>query len=124
MQGAVSVKAPNGKSYNTGYQPPANNPATTVKSQPALNFKADFNNFKSGVKDIVYGNSSKDKDRDRRKSPAVVTAKPSATPKPATTTTTKVTSGGTVNKNTGSSAGSRIANSIKDKLLESLRKGK
>ena len=131
MQGAVSVKAPNGKSYSTGYQPPANNPATTVKSQPALNFNADFNNFKSGVRDIAYGNSSKDKDRGRSKSPAVVTAKPAT--KPSTSTTTKVTSGGTVNKNTGSSAGSRIANysagsrigsSIKDKLLASLRKGK
>lgn len=118
MQGAVSVKAPNGKSYSTGYQPPANNPATTVKSQPALDFKADFNNFKSGVKDIVYGKSSRGKD----KSPAVVTAKPAT--KPSTSTTTKVTSGGTVNKNTGSSVGSRIANSIKDKLRESLRKGK
>lgn len=124
MQGAVSVKAPNGKSYNTGYQPPANNPATTVKSQPALNFKADFNNFKSGVRDTVYGKSSRDKDRDRSKNPAVVTARPATKPKPATTTTTKVTSGGTVNKNTGSSAGSRIASSIKDKLRESLRKGK
>ena len=122
MQGAVSVKAPNGKSYSTGYQPPANNPATTVKSQPALNFNADFNNFKSGVKDTVYGKSSKDKDR--AKSPAVATAKPATKPKPATTTTTKVTSGGTVNKNTGSSAGSKIAKSIKEKFRESLRKGK
>lgn len=114
MQGAVSVKAPNGKIYNTGYQPPANNPATNqankqanpIKSQPALNFKADFTNFKNGVRDIVYG-----------KNVGYKADRPNAG-------IAKFKSEGVVNKPTGSSGGKQALYSIKDKLLESLRRGK